>query len=263
MNKQISDMIDEQTQWFEKNMLKITRKVRNRLNSALNKFDRTGGYLSNTPQNIDRLNNMYSSILNELQNAGFTSLIRELSEKENELLSALRKARPTYSVPLAFTETSQSALNAFNNMWNTRIGDLGMRVSREIHSIIGEGIFAGRKIDSLIASVESVLEKDFVKYATTYVNTSRGKFIQLVQYESSKNYEGELFWIYQGPEDDVTRPVCREGTGMDPNPITEHAPFYTEAERVEFESYSLPEREYNCRHTFIQITEEYYKENVR
>ena len=34
MNKAVSDLIDTQTEWFEGNMRKIARRVRNRLNDA-------------------------------------------------------------------------------------------------------------------------------------------------------------------------------------------------------------------------------------
>ena len=43
-----STAIDDQTQWFEKNMQRIARIMRNRLNSLLNQFDRKGGNLEYT-----------------------------------------------------------------------------------------------------------------------------------------------------------------------------------------------------------------------
>jgi len=142
--------------------------------------------------------------------------------------------------------------------WQSR-----QRCARQIHAIIGDSIFGGTNISELVKSVKAILDKQLVRYATTYVNTSRAKFIQMMQYEAARNYDGELFWIYEGPEDDVTRPVCREGTGMDVNAMFPNAPYFTEEERIEFESYSAPERTYECRHSFMQITKEYYYDHVR
>ena len=263
MNKAVSDLIDTQTEWFEGNMRKIARRVRNRLNTMLNQFDRSGGSLLNTPDNINRLNALYGSIIQELTAAGYTDLVAGLNAKENELLTKLRATRQAYAVPLAFTETSQAALAAFNGMWNARIGNLGMDISRQIHGIVSESVFSGRTNYNLIKGISKLLDDDFVRYATTYVNTSRAKFIQMAEYEGTTGYEGDMFWIYEGPQDDVTRPVCREGTGMESNPITDNAPYYTDAERIDFENYSGSERLYNCRHSFMLISPEYYKEHVR
>lgn len=262
MNRELSNLVDSQSQWFEGNMRKIARRVRNRLNTMLNQFDRAGGSLLNTPDNINRLNALYGSIIQELTAAGYTDLVASLNAKENELLAKLRASRPAYAVPLAFTETSQAALAAFSNMWTARIGNLGMDISRQIHSIISESVFSGRTTYNLIQGVSKLLDEDLVRYATTYVNTSRAKFIQMAEYEAAKSYDGEMFWYYEGPEDDVTRPVCREGTGMDSNPITDNAPYYTDAERIDFENYSGSARVYNCRHSFMLISPDYYKEHV-
>ena len=130
MNRAVSDLIDTQSEWFEGNMRKIARRVRNRLNTMLNQFDRSGGSLLNTPDNINRLNALYGSIIQELTAAGYTDLVAGLNAKENELLTKLRATRPAHAVPLAFTETSQAALAAFNSMWNARIGNLGMDISK-------------------------------------------------------------------------------------------------------------------------------------
>lgn len=263
MYKDVSAEIDQQTAWFERNMLKIASRLDARITALIRELDSHGGHLLNTEENIQLWAQIHGSILEELNAAGYTELVTQLNDKENDLLRTMKKASMPGAVPLAFTQTSQSAISAFNSLWNARIGNLGNDVARQIHAIIGDSIFGGTNISDLVKSVKEILERQLVRYATTYVNTSRAKFIQMMQYEAARNYDGGLFWIYEGPEDDVTRPVCREGTGMDTNGSFPNAPYFTEEERIEFESYSAPERTYNCRHTFMQITKEYYYDNVR
>lgn len=263
MYKDVSTEIDQQTAWFERNMLKIASRLDARIASLIRELDSRGGHLLNTEENIQMWAQIHGSILEELNASGYTELVSMLNEKENDLLRTMKKASMPGAVPLAFTQTSQSAISAFNSLWNARIGNLGNDVARQIHTIIGDSIFGGTNIADLVKSVKVILERQLVRYATTYVNTSRAKFIQMMQYEAARNYDGGLFWIYEGPEDDVTRPVCREGTGMDVSSMFPNAPYFTEEERIEFESYSAPERTYNCRHTFMQITKEYYYDNVR
>ena len=47
-----SSAINDQTEWFEKNMERVAKKMRNSLNSLLNQFDRKGGNLEYTTNNI-------------------------------------------------------------------------------------------------------------------------------------------------------------------------------------------------------------------
>lgn len=263
MNKTIAHEIDTQTAWFERNMLRITKQLRNRLNSMLNKFDRSGGKLLDTPENIQRISQIYGSITKELQAAGYAELITELNKKENDLLKLMKSSRISGAVPIAFTETSREALTAFNAMWNIEFGGIADDTARQIVGIVGDSIFGTQKIDTVIQRIADNLDNKFARYATTYANTSRARFIQAAIYANAKTYEGDPYWVYEGPEDDVTRPICRIGTGMDADASYPNAPYFTDEERIRFESESADLREYNCRHSFMQITEEYYIKHTR
>lgn len=263
MNSKVSGIIDDQVAWFERNMVRIAGRLQTRITNLMYDFDITSGVVQNSGKNLLLLRGIYTSIIDELQIAGYNNMIQALTDKENDLLRALKSSAPAGSVPLAFTETTQASINAFNSLWNARIGSLSTDVARQVHSLVGDSIFSWLSVDSVVAEVRAILEDKLVRYATTYVNTSRAKFIQLALYDSARNYEGGLFWVYEGPQDDVTRPVCREGTGMDTNGSFPNAPYFTESERIEFEAYSGAERQYNCRHSFMQITKEYYDEHVR
>lgn len=262
MTKQTAAIVDDQAEWFNRNMLKIVRKVRNRLTAELNKFDRSGGNLENTPANIQRLNQIYGSIMTELQNAGYGDLVQQLQAKEGELLKSIKSSRPAGTVPIAFTETSRDALAGFNSLFNQQFGGLAQSVARDIAGAVGNSIFGTQSIEATMGMVAKLLDDKFARYAATYVNTSRAQFIQAAEYESAKGYDGDLYWIYEGPEDDITRPICRVGTGMDADGAYPNAPYFTESERLSFEAESAGLRMYNCRHSFMQISEEYYNENV-
>lgn len=262
MTKQTAAIVDDQAEWFNRNMLKIVRQVRNRLTAELNKFDRSGGNLESTPANIQRLNQIYGSIMTELQNAGYGDIVQQLQAKEGDLLKSIRDSRPAGTVPIAFTETSRDALAGFNSLFNQQFGGLAQSVARDIAGAVGNSIFGTQRVDTVMKEVARLLDDKFARYAATYVNTSRAQFIQAAEYESAKGYDGELYWIYEGPEDDITRPICRVGTGMDADGAYPNAPYFTESERLSFEAESAGLRMYNCRHSFMQISEEYYNENV-
>ena len=158
MNKAVSTKIDQQTAWFERNMQNIARRLDERISSLIRELDSGGGHLLNTEENIQLWAQIYGSILEELSASGYTELVSRLNDKENDLLRTMKKSSVPGAVPLAFTQTSQSAISAFNSLWNARIGNLGNDVARQIHAIIGDSIFGGTNIADLVKSVKAILD---------------------------------------------------------------------------------------------------------
>ena len=119
-----STAIDDQTQWFEKNMQRIARIMRNRLNSLLNQFDRKGGNLEYTTANIQYASQSYFVLMEELQKAGYYDLVAELQNKENDLLKALRSKRPQGAIPISFTLQTQNKLKALNSLYELQFASV-------------------------------------------------------------------------------------------------------------------------------------------
>jgi len=258
----IQSLIDEQGAWFEAEMDKILRRMRNVINSQLNVFTRQGGNLLNTTDNMELTSQMYLNLTRALNEAGYTQLIANVQAKENDLLRHLRDNRPRGAVPISFTAVTKQKIAAMNNIFNNQFAGVGEQAMRQISGIILDSVSRGGAIDATLRHINDVLDTNFKRYAVTYMNTSRGNFIQDVEYAFASEYDGEPFWEYQGPDDDVTRPACQVGLGIDADASYPNAPFYTDEERIRFESETAEERMYNCRHDFILITERYYKENI-
>jgi hypothetical protein len=247
-----STAIDDQTQWFEKNMERVAKKMRNSLNSLLNQFDRKGGNLEYTTANIQYASQSYFVLVEELQKAGYYDLVAKLQNKENDLLKALKSKRSPGAIPISFTLQTQNKLKALNSLYELQFASVAEDAMKQITGIVMDTIVRTGKVEVAIKQIAEVLDNKLVRYSVTYANTTRAKFIQAVEYASAEEYTGEKYWQYVGPTDDLNRPACIEGLDKE---------FFTDDEREEFEARTADERMYNCRHTFIQITKKFYDEN--
>lgn len=247
-----SEEIIAQSEWFERNMKRVARTMRNRINAMLNKLDSAGGSFEYTTGNVSYQTQLYFGLMEELRNAGYYELVGELERKENDLLKLMKANRPKGAIPLAFTTTTQAKLTAINSLYRLEFGGVAEAAMQKITGIVLDTIVRTGKISTCIQQIEAVLEKNLVRYAATYCNTTRAHFIQAVEYANAEEYEGERYWQYLGPYDDLNRPACQDGLAIE---------FFTDAERDQFEAETADERMYNCRHTFIQITKEFYLEN--
>ena len=130
-----STVIDDQTQWIEKNMQRISRIMRNRLNSLLNQFDRKGGNLEYTTNNIQYASQSYFVLVEELQKAGYYDLVAELQNKENDLLKALKSKRPQGAIPISFTLQTQNKLKALNSLYELQFASVAEDAMKQITGI--------------------------------------------------------------------------------------------------------------------------------
>lgn len=255
-------ILDEQIEWFERNLDKVLSAFQKRIEMLIGDFQTTNGILIYSDINVQQAYQSYAALQQMLQESGFNELVQAAQEKENDILKYMREHRPDGAVPLAFTMQTAEKLQGMSAIYATQFQSVAAQEMRNIQQIIVKSVIAGIDSEDAIQQIRDVLENNLKRYATTYFNTSRGDFIQAVEYATKDEYEGELFWEYQGPIDDLTRPACRIGLGVEPDSRFPNAPFFTDEERIAFEAETAGEREYNCRHDFIQIEPEYYWENV-
>lgn len=237
-------------------MVRVAKVMRNRLNTKLNEYYRLGKSSDEMQQGAAFAIQTYTGLTKELTDAGYYRLVEKLGEKENDLLRLMKKSRLTGAVPLAFTKTTQAKLQAVNSLYNLNFARVGQDAMLKISGIMMDTISRSGRVDVAIKQIEAILDKNLVRYATTYANTTRAKFIQKVEditAQEAREEGQELYWEFFGPTDDLNRPACIEGLDQQ---------FFTDAEREQFEADTADEREWNCRHKFMEITEEYYREQT-
>jgi hypothetical protein len=190
---------------------------------------------------------MYPELLKALQESGYSSVVAQLQNTDPALVNAIKaNAR----IPMSFLETSSDVISAIRSAEAFQFAKIGEAAMSSIRDNVMRTVLAGVPINDTLADIRSQLEDRFQRYAWTYANTTRKEVIQAVHFEAAKAYDGELYWEYVGPEDNVTRDVCLELLAQR---------VFTDAEMQEAEASSASEREYNCRHVFVQITKDDYE----
>ena len=130
-------------------------------------------------------------------------------------------------------------------------------VAQQVRTHLQSIVISGTSIFDAISELEGTSKK-LTQHAQTYINTSRSQLSQKISDMEAENYDGAVFWEYFGAVlDDKTRIVCQEGLGAISSSYP-NAPFFTDAEKKQFQSETMPR--WNCRHEFVEITEDYYNE---
>lgn len=255
-------ILDAQSEWFEKNLTKVLASLQQKISAMFRDYETVNGILVNSDPNALLAYQSYQNLQKLLNESGYSQLVQKAQEKENDILRYMRENRPTGAIPFAFTQQTAEKLQGLSAIYATNFASVAATEMRGIQGVIVRSVMAGIDSEKAINEIRDILSTRLQRYATTYFNTSRGDFIQAVEYANAAEYDGELYWEYQGPSDDLTRPACVVGLGIEASSSYPNAPFYTDAERQAFEAETAGERLYNCRHDFIQITEEYYNENT-
>jgi len=234
---------------FEKNL----RRAINRFQAEIIANAKSGYMFSSVAE--DRIRyaaELYDGITQALRDSGYYSVVSDLIERDREIISEIKSLRSANKLPSTFSKSSAETFNALCSLEYAQFDNIGKGFVASLSQELTNYIVRGVSESDFIMAIREALDNKFAKYARTYAITSRAQFIQAVQDEAAKNYDGELFWEYVGPDDDRTRPACQEGLAKQ---------YFTDAEREQFESETADERAWNCRHTFQQITKEDYEAN--
>jgi hypothetical protein len=246
----VFDLAETQITDFERNL----RRVIDRFQAEIIKNAKSGYLFSlKAEDRIKYAPDLYDGILKALRASGYDKAVADLINRDAELISEIKAMRSAAKLPTTFAKSSSDVINAFKNMEMAQFSQIGTGFANSLSQELMNYAITGIDEAVFIQAIRDKLEAGFLRYARTYAITSRAKFIQQVQDEAAKNYDGELYWEYVGPEDDRMRDACIDGMAQR---------YFTDAERAAFEAETADERAWNCRHTFQQITKEDYIENT-
>ena len=235
---------------FEKNL----RKVIAALQTLIIKNAKSGYLFSlKADERIRFAPDIYNALIAALNESGYYPLVSDIINRDKELIAEVMSIRGAAKLPTVFTQTSKETFAALRNLELTQFESIGTGFMNSLSQELMQFALTGVDESVFIDAIRSKLETGLQRYATTYATTSRAKFIQQVQDEAAKSYDGELYWEYVGPEDDRMRDACIDGMNKR---------YFTDFERSMFEAETAEERAWNCRHTFEQITKHDYEVNT-
>lgn len=151
------------------------------------------------------------------------------------------------------SEVINEAEQIFGSLCMDKYVGVDIRTLKMIQTAVFNSITTGDDARKELKSVLVDSDANKKKLIQSYIDTMRGDYIQAVEYAHAYNYDGDLFWEFQGSDDGATRDVCRDLLAIG---------FFTNYQRKIAEKLTANERAFDCRHSFKQITREYYYENV-
>jgi len=244
---------DESLAAFEARIKKAQAALLRQIRSQVLKLSNENGKLLYNPQNLQQLAGIYQEGVKALTDAGYFGAVTELQGSDKEMISLITAQS---KVPMAFTATSKDVINSLRSIQTEKFANIGMQAIEGVKDVVTRAILGGQSIESTLDLITESLDTKLQRYAWTYANTSRKDVIQAVHWEAAKESEGETYWEYYGPDDDITRPACQVL-------LERNGGYYTFDEMQAAEAEFAEDRAYNCRHYFIQIPKEVYDEYVK
>lgn len=246
-----SNLAERQVTEFERELQVVFK----RLQTLIIKNAKSGYLFSlNAEERIKFAPDLLDGLISAVNESGYYDAVAKIIDKDKDLIAEIKSLRSAQKLPTEFSRTSKNVFEALRNIEMKQFEDIAEGFTRSLHQELMNFALTGVDEEVFIQTIMDKLDAGFKRYASTYATTSRAKFLQQVQYEAAKNYPGELYWEYVGPEDDRRRDACIEGTAKR---------YFTDEERIQFEAETAEERAWNCRHTFEQITKEDYEENQK
>lgn len=249
MNPTLLDLTNAQVTQFESELNRSMRQLERRITALLSKLEMDNGVILKTPANLRYAASLLPELNRLLEESGYPDAVAKFQQGDSTLLSQVRKSA---AIPLAFTRADAATLSALLAMQNSEFTGIGANAMESVRQVVMNTIMTGSRLEGSLGMIKKNLSANLQRYAWTYANTTRRDVIQLANDLAAANTEGENYWAYNGPLDDVTRDACIELLAIG---------YFTDAEREQYEAEYAAERMYNCRHSFDLISKETYDEN--
>ncbi len=260
MNKtQLDKLFDFQKKEIEKIFSRAISNLQNTLTSLVSGFPEiNNGVIPNTEANLQYMANIYNEMLKLGKAQGYTDAIDYALQQEGEIVKTIRKELATAGFPAKFTTVTQETFNLFQRQKYDYLANLSTRAITAIKEATLNAVIGSSDLGSLINTIQTEVGDKLQRYAYTYLETSRGQLIQATQewtVQELKEQGIDIYWEYVGPLDNDTREECD---------LALQKRVFTDEEKADFQNGvgEIPHNEprWNCRHAFVPISENRYKE---
>jgi len=244
----IDNILDKNINKFAKQLQAVSKNIQLQLLPYLNRLQLDGAIISSDKANLDIVLAFADEFKTVLANAGYNNLLQEYLDNTASVIKDIKKASESFSLPYAFAASDLDVLEGLQKIDLMELGNIGEKAAATLQTGLMNSVLAGQQYDSMFRDLTAKLDNNLVRYAQTYIDTSRSQLLQKIEDISAEKRPGEDYWEYVGPKDTKNREECAQALEQK---------VFTAKERQDFENiYGL---RYNCRHTFHAIT---YKEFV-
>lgn len=238
---------DKHLSRFESALALAIASIQKRVTNLVTKLETKQGVPVRSAANIAAVSALLPELDNALRESGYLEAVGALQAGDADIIRTLRE---TSKIPLKFSKADANLIQALQNMQNTEFQGIGFRAMEAVRKTVFDTIMNGVPLEKGLPLIEQSLSTNLQRYAWTYANTTRKDVMQQVIDLGVQDYEGDVYWEYQGPLDDVTREACIELLATQ---------FFSDAERESADADTAEERMYNCRHVFAPIPKSLYE----
>lgn len=189
-------------------------------------------------------------LYHELPKHGYGGLIKLFEGPYSKLALQIvteNERDPAFSSVGGLTE----AFEAWRNYSLDKYTGLPKDIVYQIRDAMISSMITGTNSNKALRLIKKTLEKEKKELVELYGNTMIHDIMQICNDMTATKCGGDLYWAYNGPLDDATRPICRKLLEIG---------YFTDKERKEVEKETAKEREFGCRHTFDLVSKGRYEE---
>ena len=234
---------------IEAEFLLVYEKARKRILNYLDIFNTENGRFEINSFNIEKASIFFNEYKKILIESGYNEFLKKNQKSDIALVKHLQKIQENSDFPLIFTQKDKNVIKGFELLDFKKLQMLGENSANILSRGLISNVILGESLSKTRKSLESALSSKLKGYVETYINTSKHLLFQEVHNLSAENQDDDIFWQYVGPADDKTRPECSWALKKN---------VFTDIEKQNFISkYGV---RFNCRHVFIEVTEDFYNE---
>lgn len=256
-NKTLDLLFDFGKTEAEKLIFKAISDIQNTITSLVLGFPETkGGFIPNTEANLEYMSAIYNDMLKLANSQGYTDAVTFAIQQEGEVVKQVKNSLTKDGIAVNFSPVTQASFDLFQKQKYDYLMNLSSRAINAIKESTLNAVLGSSELGSLVNNIQLELEDKLKRYASTYLETSRGQLIQSTQDWVTEDMIAEgipVYWEYVGPLDNDTREECVEALVKR---------YFTNDEKLEYMNGvgEIPHTEprWNCRHSFILVTEEEY-----
>lgn len=230
-------------------LTKVASNLQVALGREIGRLEQHKGKVLNNSYNINYALDMGGRLKVMLEEAGLDELLRQYTNTTMKVYELLKgKVIRDSGLPLLLDRTDNEYFTTILKKDLSKIRGLSINTLDRIKDTFIESSLYELSDRQLIRGIADVVNTNMIQYSKTYMNTSRGMFIQGTidrNYNKIKEegHSEDYLFEYVGAYDNNLREPCRIGLSKR---------YFTEEEKLEFEAYYGVR--YNCRHSFVLVT---------
>jgi hypothetical protein len=234
---------------FQADLEKAGQKMSTYLANALYNLQIENGKVLINAENYAFIQSRMMSYTAALEASGYNDIANKfISRFDGIAKERFDLVKNRLGLGIEFADIAKQDLTALAKWQMKGMFNIAEGAFNQVKSAVTINVLAGGNIKDITEQIAKTIDKDLVRYASTYAETGLrlySKEVSNISIKESGNNPEDFDYEYVGPMDNLTRPDCVDGLSQR---------IFTYDEMQAFDGDTEPR--YNCRHEFYAIPKE-------